>query len=148
MEYVQENFTAVYKEARPLLEEHWEAIGSGRSGTDMDPDWDKYFAMNDAGMIYLTTAREDGSLMGYALYLISTSLHQITHEFAELDVMWLTPSKRKGMTGIRMLKQAEEGLRKLGVHRIFGASQLHADIGRVYEHLGYRAVERIYAKDL
>jgi GNAT superfamily N-acetyltransferase len=64
------------------------------------------------------------------------------------DVLYLAPEYRKGTTGIRLMKTAEEELVKLGVQRIVQNVKLTNDWGSILERMGYKPFERIYTKVL
>jgi GNAT superfamily N-acetyltransferase len=66
------------------------------------------------------------------------------------DAHYLKPEYRKGWTGIRMIRAAEEMLRDLGVKTISYHQKTRPDIdkGAVFERLGYELTERIYMKVL
>tara|TARA_R110000765_G_scaffold336812_1_gene427132 strand:+ start:303 stop:755 length:453 start_codon:yes stop_codon:yes gene_type:complete len=149
MDYAQESFLTFMDECEAIIKDHWKHIALDQDSTPLEPDWEKYIAMTELGIVHLTTARtEDGTLAGYAIYLISNALHYKSLEVAEADVFWLGFEHRKGMTGIKMLKCAERDLRKIGVKKIFNKVKLHADVGKIFEFMGYTAVERVYAKGL
>jgi N-acetylglutamate synthase-like GNAT family acetyltransferase len=73
------------------------------------------------------------------MHYLST-LHGIT------DVYWIAPAYRTGRTGLRMFQAVERELKKLGVRKLFTATKLHLDQGALFEFLGYKPTERLYAK--
>jgi GNAT superfamily N-acetyltransferase len=148
MQYAQENFPAFIDECGSLIEDHWRQVALDQDTIPLDPDWEKYLAMDEMCIVHLTTARYHGELVGYAVYLLSNALHYKTLEVAEADMFWLAPEHRKGWAGVHLIKCAEASLKDLGVHKVFNKVKLHADVGKVFEYLGHTAVERVYAKGL
>lgn len=133
-------------EAEPLLARHWEEIALDKDTVPLDPDWESYARIENAGALHITTARDGAALVGYACYALGRNLHYRSLFMAESDIFWLAPEYRKGMTGVKLLKAAERFLAQIGVNKIVNKVKLHNDVGGIFEHLGYRAIERVYAK--
>ena len=87
-------------------------------------------------------------MVGYAAYVISPSLHYSDQIIADADVFWLDPDYRKGMAGMRLFKQAEKVLKSYGVTVVLNKVKIHFDVGKVFERMGYKPIERVYSKSL
>jgi GNAT superfamily N-acetyltransferase len=146
--YQEERFQDVIDEAMPLLKKHWEEIALNKDSVPLDPDIEMYNGMSDQGMLHITTARDDGVLIGYAAYFIMPNLHYRSLKVGESDIFWLEPAYRKGMIGTKMLVTAEMQMEAKGVNFIVNKVKLHYDIGAVFERLGYKPFERLYSKKL
>lgn len=146
MDYQEERLEDVREEIIPLLALHWEDVALNKEDIILDPNWPVYDFMDAHNALHITTARQQGVLVGYAVYLISSWLHYKDRLLADGDIFWLAPEYRKGMTGVRLLKTAEKYLVARGVEYIVNKVKLHKDVGRVFEHLGYMPIERVYAK--
>lgn len=145
--------TETWSEAQPDIEvlcvRHWEEIAHNKSLIPLDPDWEKYKQLEAAGMLSVTTARDDvGALVGYQVYLITPHLHYRSSMTAMSDILYLAPEHRQGRLGINLMKHAEQELRNRNVQRVMQNVKLSNDWGRILERLGYKAFERIYAKIL
>jgi GNAT superfamily N-acetyltransferase len=148
IQFQREKLRDVKDEVEPLLMRHWHEIALNKDTVPLDPDWDGYFAAEDAGIICAITARDEGTLVGYMNFVLSRNLHYRSLFVADGDIFWLAPEYRKGMTGLRMIRFAEDLLKTLGVNKIVNKVKLHFDIGVLFERLGYAPIERIYAKKL
>ena len=148
MDFQVESVCDILNEVTPLLIEHWEQIALEKDTIPLAPVWDGYRDLEAADALRIITAREDGELVGYAIYIIGPSLHYADQRFADADVFWLAPEHRKGMAGMRLFRHAEKVLKEAGVTRVFNKVKLHFDVGKVFERMGYKAVERVYAKGL
>jgi len=146
MQFAEENFYEVLQEIAPLLHEHWQEIALNKDEVPLSPVWDIYKNLFDGGKLKVITAREDGKLVGYTVYIVAPSLHYASELFADADIFWLAPEYRKGMTGLKLFRYAEAVLKEAGVTQIFNKIKLHFDIGKVFERMGYSAVERVYSK--
>lgn len=146
--YQEEYFEDVIDEIKPLLERHWEEIALNKDKIPLDPDYEAYRKLSDAGAIHYTTVRDDGKLIGYAIYFLIGNLHYSSLAIAESDIFWLAPEYRKGSVGIRLIKAAEKFLVELGVNHIINKVKLHYDVGSLFESLGYKPFERLYSKHI
>ena len=147
LQYQVERLKDIYDDLRPLLDMHWEDVALDQETVHLNPNWPLYRTADDTGALHITTARvEDGELVGYAIYLLSSNAHYKQLAVADGDIFWLHPDHRKGMAGVRLLRKAEEFLIARGVHKILNKVKLHKDVGIVFERLGYTPIERVYAK--
>tara|TARA_R110000744_G_scaffold12907_6_gene38051 strand:+ start:686 stop:1138 length:453 start_codon:yes stop_codon:yes gene_type:complete len=147
MKIQQENYWDVLGDIKPLLIKHWEDIALDKDAVKLDPSWEMYDYLANHGNIHVTTVRnDDGVMVGYCVYILSRAMHYATETYADGDIFWLDPDYRKGTIGIRMLKAAEKSLATLGVTKVLNKVKLHKDVGKIFEHLGYSAIERVYAK--
>lgn len=141
----REPIQTLWTEIVPLLYAHWREIATWQD-IELNPDLDSYEALEEAGMLRVYTAREDGKLVGYAAFFVRTNMHYSDSLQAQQDVLFLAPSHRKGTTGIRLIQRAEEELAKEGVQVVYHHVKVAHDFGPVLERKGYKLVEKIYAK--
>lgn len=149
MRLEQEPLTRWCREAveAGLFEAHWREVESDLDRFPLEPDFEKFFALERAGVLVSFTAREErGGLAGYAIYFASPPLHHKSSVFAYCDSVYLAPEQRRGRAGIDLLRVAERVLVARGVAKIVYPVKLHHDWGPVLERLGYAAAEQLYAK--
>jgi GNAT superfamily N-acetyltransferase len=115
IKYAREDLYEVKDEAAHLLEKHWEEIALNKEKIKLNPDWNAYDAMYKSGQLGIYTARKNGKLIGYFVVVATPSLHYKDHLFAVNDIIYLDPEHRKGFVGIKLIKFAEEDLKKFGV---------------------------------
>lgn len=139
-------------EMLPLLVKHWREVALNHEAVPLDIDEAKYAQLDDSGALHIVTARRDGVLIGYHVAMVSTHLHYASTLHGITDVYWVAPEFRAGRTGMRLFQAVERELgrvrraRGAPVMKLFTATKLHIDQGRLFEHLGYHAVERLYSK--
>ncbi|NUQ28345.1 MAG: hypothetical protein HOQ35_07515 [Acidobacteriaceae bacterium] len=109
--------------------------------------WETYFAMEQAGMLFLLTARHDGELVGYFLGIILPNLHNRKCLAAVSDMYFLHPNHR-GHTGVRMFREVEHAWRRMGVELATITCKVSRNYGKLFERLGWQLEEKIYVKDL
>lgn len=146
MQIAWEKLLDLVRDGLPALcEQHWaECQILGRA---LDMDWARYGVLEHQGIIRWIGIREDGRLVGYASICISRPLHH-QHEKAGLtDTVFLSKDRRKGWTGVRVVKRimtmvGEQGVEcftlteRLTIFRTIGA------LGKVLKRLGFEMFER------
>jgi GNAT superfamily N-acetyltransferase len=155
---MSEDFTLVFQpekladvkaEAMALIERHWREVALDQDTVPLDPDWQMYDKLEAAGVLHIITARtQGGKLVGYSAYLVTGNLHYRSLRVAETDIFYLDPSVRKGFAGLKLIRTAEHYLASVGVNKVVSKVKLHVDVGPVFERMGYRPIERVYAKTL
>jgi hypothetical protein len=144
--YQTEPWATFKVEARELFELHWREIALNHAEVPLDIDYARYDAMAAVGGLHVLTARRVGTLIGYHVALISPHLHYRSTLHGITDVYWIAPECRHGITAVRFFQAVERELKRRGVRKLFTATKLHLDQGSLFEYLGYKPVERLYAK--
>lgn len=140
MQFQRESFDDVIDEIKPLLLQHWKEIASHQDRWQLSPDWDKYALLDKRGHMRIYTAREDGRLIGYAIFLADVHLHYRDMKIAKNDITWLSPCARKGLAGFKLLKFAVAQLDQ-EVDRIIFNVKVYKDFSKVLERLGFTPFE-------
>lgn len=131
----------------PLLRRHHVEAGLEQQAVPFDPDWDRLFALDRAGIVGLTTARVDDLLVGYALSVVTKPLWHAGTLAAHIEGVYLDPLYRQGLTGYRLLKEHVSSLRQSGVRVIKSEAPDRIDHGRLailLRRLGMKPIERVY----
>lgn len=137
----------VWDEAIPLVTANHAESGALPS-TDFGPKKDTYEALEKAGILKVFTARDAAVLVGYAVFIVSpTHLHYPNTSWAIQDVLYVDP-KSRGTMPLRFMLYQDIELRGDGVDLVYRHNTLHKDYARLLLHLGYRAEEVRYFKDL
>ena len=144
--FLVEPYRSVIPEMSLRYPEHWEELALDKSSIPLAPDYAKYNAMADAGMLHVVTARSSGVLVGYFIFVITPGLHYVTTRMALYDIFYLRKPYRKGYNGMRFIQFAETSLREAGVDKMYVGVKLNNDFGKVFERLGFTPAERIYIK--
>ena len=146
--YQQESLVTTKEDARPLLEKHWEEIALNKDTIKLNPDWDAYADLEDAGILKIFTARLDGKLIGYFVTFVRSHIHYKDHLFAYNDILYLDKDYRKGFTGAKLMKFAEKCLKDDGVSVLVVNTKRHKPFDVLLKWLGYKHIENIYSKVL
>lgn len=148
MQYALECLPSVKKDILPLIEEHWELVALNKGSIKLNPDWEQYAALDASGILKMFTARDNGKLVGYFVLLVNNSLHYKDHVFAVCDIIFVTPEARKGATGYKLLKYAENWCKDNNVSLLNINTKVHIPFDSLLEKTGFKLIERLYSKYL
>jgi len=137
IEFGVESFDQAVNDIQELIKLHYEEIALNKDVIPLDPDWDKYRALMNNNLACLITARDDGKLVGYSIFFVTSHPHYKSTIFANNDLIYLHPDYRKGMVGVRLIQYSEQHLRQLGVAKILWHVKFNKDFTRVLHRLGY-----------
>lgn len=146
--YQVERLKTVAGEVAPLLEMHFAEVGSDRESMPLKVDWPRYYAMEEAGVLVVCTARSDGKLVGYSAFFLYEHPHHEGKLVAHNDVLFLHPDYRRGLAGRLLMQFSEFHLKQRGVHKVMWHVTYANDFSRVLYRMGYRDEEKIVSKVL
>lgn len=146
--YQQESLVTVKADIIPLLEKHWEEVALNKEKIKLNPDWDAYANLEDAGILKIFTSREDGKLVGYFVVFVKSHIHYKDHLFCYNDVIFVDEEYRKGFTSTRLIKFAEKCLKADGVEVMIVNTKRHKPFDSLLVWLGYKHIENLYSKVL
>jgi hypothetical protein len=146
--YQQESLVTVKADIIPLLEKHWEEVALNKEKIKLNPDWDAYANLEDAGVLKIFTARADGKLIGYFVVFVKSHIHYKDHLFCYNDLIFIDEEYRKGFTSPRLIKFAEKCLKADGVEVMIVNTKMHKPFDSLLVWLGYKHIENLYSKVL
>jgi GNAT superfamily N-acetyltransferase len=135
--FAREPFASFFEEAKPLLVQHFEEI-SAFQDIPLDPNIERYLEMDGEGLLRIYTARQDGLLIGYAVFCMAYNLHYRSSLQAHQDVLFVHPSFRNFRNAYRLIKHTEIALREEGVQIVTHHSKLaHPALHAILHLMGY-----------
>lgn len=135
-------------EVEELLIEHYRELTKDKEIIKLDPDWDRYLAMQEANVLDSFSAREEGKLIGYAVFFVTRHLHYKSNIIAKNDVLFLLREHRQGSTGLRLIRACEKRMKERGVSKILWHVKFGTNLGEILEIMGYRPEEYTVGKVL
>ena len=133
-----------------LFEAHWRAIASDKGVIKLEPAWDQYLAMEQAGQLHVMTVRDGSALVGYFFAKVCPHLHYASSLTAWSDIFFILPQFMKGLAGgvrlRRLIREVEKMLGALGVQKVYIVSKKAHDLSRLLDREGYRFVELVHTK--
>lgn len=146
IEYKVETLDTCLEEMKPLLHKHYLEVALYQDKIEFNPDYDKYYTMEEMGMLHIVTVRDDGNLIGYFISMINENIHYSDHTYALNDVLYVDEDYRNSGVGQTMFDYAEAQLENLGVSVIIIHMKTEKPFDSLCENLDYDYAERIYTK--
>ena len=148
MDIARENLTEKFvKELTPLVVDHANELEI-HGGAVASVNWEIYHQLNVAGLLWVFSARgPDGSMEGYASYVIEPSPHCEDIYTAYQDAFYVIPQARGHFVGPQLLQYAEKKLKPL-VHAIRQSIPIQNDFSPMLVRKGYELTELVYEKRL
>ena len=112
--FATENYDQIIDDLVILLPSHWAELAVHKD-IPLDPDLDFYRIANQAGYIRAYTARLEGRLVGYSIFVVKKHPHYRGHKWALNDIVWIAPEHRKLGIGRAFVAHWDADLRADGV---------------------------------
>lgn len=141
-----ETFHDMIDELKPILPIHWQELALDHAEVPLDPDYDLYLALENAGQLHLCTARDNNALIGYFVTFVQNHIHYKSTVFARVDVYYIHPEHRGTGAGAKLFRYHESEMKRLGAKKIINMCKLHQDHGPLFAALGYTHIENIFSK--
>jgi GNAT superfamily N-acetyltransferase len=141
------NAKECFDEISRLFQDHYSEISLLKE-YDLRPDYAKYFSIHQQENLKVILCKDEEKIIGYIVFFIGKHLHYIDCLLASEDIYYLKPEYRKGRTGIKMFKYAEQYLKSIDVKMIRYGTKVHSDNSALFEYLGYSLTEKVYTKML
>jgi len=135
----------VWRESLPLMHEHWDEIAHYKD-IPLDPDFEQYKFLDDNKILRVFTIREEGKLIGYALFFVKPNIHYKSSLQAFQDVIFI--SKKYRGIGKKFIKWCDEMLSREGVQIVHHHVKKDHNFGPLLNRMNYELVDLIYSKRL
>ncbi len=144
--YQLECWDDYFRDCQDLWKEHYDEIAVMKDKIAMNPNVAIYKEMENLGILHILTARESGKMIGYHVTFVRPHLHYRDMLCGFVDAYFLSAGKRKGMNGVKMIKEAENSLKKRGVQKLFSGTKQAKNMSRVFEYLDWKLTEQLFTK--
>jgi hypothetical protein len=145
IEFKKEEGRPFFEEAQELFKQHYEEIAERTDVIKFDPNIERYGQLYDLGVIEVHTARDDGKLVGYSVWMIFPHMHYKSSMTASSDILYIHPDYRKGLMGFGFLRWTIEEIKKRNPQRILLHVKPFIDYGPILERLGAKYFEKTYS---
>ena len=138
----------LFEEMLPLLDAQFEEVGGG-AGLALDPDWHRFLALEDDGLLRIYTMRSEGVLIGFIVAILDFQLAHKDSKVAYISVTYVDPKWRRTGEGLvssgsAFLKWAEEEISKEGCTGIQWNIGVRLKLGVLLERNGLVKTDEIY----
>lgn len=145
--FAEETYAAVKAEAAELLAQHEAELNGAPDKRRMRLNDGMYLAAEGQGRLHVLTARDDGVLVGYFVSFIAPHAHYADTMCALEDGYFLRKSHRRGMTGVRLVREWVRLMRARGdVQELYLMTKVlpGLDHSVIFERLGFRRTDYLY----
>lgn len=132
-------------EAVELFKRHYEEVAERQDVIELDPNIERYNQLYNAKTLEIHTARDNGKLIGYSLWVVVNHLHYKKSITASSDVLYISPEYRQGMLGYKFIKWTTEEIKKRNPQRILFHMKPFLDYGKIVERIGGHYFEKTYS---
>lgn len=144
----RETFKAFIAEGLDLVVRHGEEMNP-HADIPLNIDEDTYIQADERGLLRVYTARLDGVLIGYAIFLVQFALNWKLSLTATQTAFYVDPELRMSTCGTRLLRQTERWLRDDGVQLIAQQQFVkHPQLGELLARERYKHSSNIWTKRL
>lgn len=141
----REEFSTFKLEARGLIVPYLEEV---TTPFEKNINWDHYQALADAGYLYTITARRDSLLKGFLVFMVYEHPNNIGTLLAQEMALFLLPEERKGLAGVRLIKEAKRLSKELGCQFFMVTTRPSKDLGPLLTALGAKLLETSYIMEI
>ena len=144
VQFAIEPFKKAYADAAPLMILHWNEIARNKGLMTLNPDVERYEAIEQK--LLLITARSEGKLVGYFLWIMVNHMHYKHVSVAEEDLHFLLPEFRRGMTGYKFVKAACAAAIDKGAQLLIMREKIGHEHPALMKRLGFNATDISYTR--
>ena len=144
--YSVETLDECLEEMKPILQLHYEEVAMYQDKVPLSPDYEKYYALEGAGIFHIVTVRDEGELIGYFLSVVTPNIHYSSTVYAVNDILYLHKDYREAGVGQKMFSFAEKKLKELGASVIAIHMKTALPFDTLCKGMGYDYAERNYTK--
>jgi GNAT superfamily N-acetyltransferase len=154
MIFDREPYFSFISDADALLKMHYAELTLHKELVQLAPMHERYARLESDGKLEVYTARLEGELVGYSLFVVDRHIHYRDLLVASNDVLYLRPECRRGVAGIRLIRYSEEMLAKRGVDKVFWHIKFNREPGdkkdfrAIMHRMGYSDEEVVVGKIL
>ncbi len=129
-----------------LIKEHWDEVVT--DARPLDPYWEVFREAEQKNNLVCFTARKDGNLIGYAVFLFVHDLHSRNTRTAYNDAVFLRKDHRKGGLGKSFIEYCDEELGKMSIQTILWHIKPAVDFSGLLKSIGYKHFNTLYAREV
>jgi len=147
--YKVERIASMLEEFNQLLSEHMAEMNYFEmNGAKFDPDYDRYIRGQDAGHYIVVTARDNGELVGYAVFGIAPHMRFKSTVYAYEDLYYVEPDHRRQGIARQLFVEIEKLLTERGVAFVLATTKTYHDRTGLLEQSGYKHFEKVFCKQI
>lgn len=131
---------------KDLFTRHYDEIAKNKSVMILNPDEEKYLAIEKNNKLLCLAAFDGDSIVGYSISIIDNHLHYMDLVVCMNDVLFVDPVYRKSRCGILLIKNTEQFASDMGAKMLLWHAKSNTALDHLMPKIGYAVQEIIYSK--
>jgi GNAT superfamily N-acetyltransferase len=131
-----------------LLREHWDEVALNKHLMVLNPDWEQYQKMCDAGVLLSLAAYDNGELVGYSINVVTNHPHYKHLMVLRNDLLFVSKQYRNSSIGMRLMSETEEKAKSRGVKLVLWHAKQGTALDYLLSRRGYMTQDIIYSKEI
>lgn len=146
--FSRESFRQVSEDSLEFINDNYDETGQLQDTVPLDVDWDGMFYHESRGGLLSFALRLDGAMIGYAIFLLTPTLHAKSTVHAISDVIFIAKEYRQGLVGLKFIEYCEAYCKQCGAKVSHLVMKADPRLVRILERTGHRIFEVTYMKVL
>jgi len=136
------------KQAWGLFEAHREELTTNKALMVLNPDVSTYVSLQKNGSLLALAAFDGDEQVGYSINIIVRNLHYADVLMCQNDVIFVRDDKRRGTTGLRLLRETERLAQARGADVMLWHAKPKTNLADVLQRLEYGIQDIVYMRAL
>ena len=136
------------KQVWGLFEAHREELTTNKALMVLNPDVSTYVSLQKNGSLLALAAFDGDEQVGYSINIIVRNLHYADVLMCQNDVIFVRDDKRKGPTGLRLLRETERLAQARGADVMLWHAKPKTNLADVLQRLEYGVQDIVYMRAL
>lgn len=148
MDIRRERLPACINDLDKLLLDYFERTNAQEGQPKLDMNWAQLMGLDDRGHLCIFTARDNGRLRGFGMYVMMKHLHHATTKWAMCDILAVDPDVRGTGVATQIVEHAAKKLKHMNVDYMVHGYRTIYDVKPLFPKLGFTLIEHSYMKAL
>jgi|SRR5580698_3060090 GNAT superfamily N-acetyltransferase len=140
----REKFADWYKEALPLLAQHWQELCIDTEKLVLDPHIEAYLYREIQGELMLLVMRLNDHMIGYYLGFLVQNLHYRQIRCNYEDIFWVHPERRNGTYALRLFEEVQKENLRENVQFWKCTAKINTQAPKFLERMGFKKFEECF----
>jgi GNAT superfamily N-acetyltransferase len=128
------------------MRQHWEEIALNKKLMRLDPDWHRYYMLEEQELLMTHTVWANEQLVGYSLTFVMPHLHYKQLMCAQNDVIFIAKPYRG--IGKGLIARVEQDARNKGARLMLWHSKPDTALNGLMPRMGYRVQDIVHSREL
>lgn len=146
--YSEEDYKDLVEDIKVFLEGHFQETSPLKDTVKMSPNYDFYKDLSETDSVRFYTARDDGKLIAYSIFFVTSHPHFKENKVAENDMLYVAKEYRGKDVSDNLLSFTEECLSEEGITSVGISVKTTVPFDSLLIKNGYSLTERKYNKIL